>query len=148
MMSILQRIQQIADNESITVGFLEKKIGASKGVLSRAINKGTDIQSKWLQVIVENYPLYSSTWLLTGKGEMLQNTPNLVHEAPIRQSDISEKSLIYQLFKDKDAEVGALKEEIGRLKAELEGLKIENKELIEILKSIPKHAPVSSVEIA
>lgn len=49
---------------------MEKVIGASKGVLSRAINNGTDIQSKWIQIIVENYPHYSAEWLLTGRGEM------------------------------------------------------------------------------
>lgn len=51
---------------------MERSIGASKGVLSRAIANGTDIQSKWLEAIVENYPLYSGDWLLTGKGEMIK----------------------------------------------------------------------------
>lgn len=71
MGTILSRIQEIASAEGITIGALERQIGASKGVLSRAINKGTDIQSKWIQIIVENYPKYSPGWLLTGRGEML-----------------------------------------------------------------------------
>lgn len=54
MGNILSRIQEIASNEGITIGALERQIGASKGVLSRAINNGTDIQSKWIQTIVEN----------------------------------------------------------------------------------------------
>lgn len=73
MGTILSRIQEIASNEGITIGALERIIGASKGVLSRAINNGTDIQSKWLQVVVENYPQYSADWLLSGKGNMLKN---------------------------------------------------------------------------
>ena len=72
MGTILSRIQEIASNEGITIGALERIIGASKGVLSRAINNGTDIQSKWLQVVVENYPQYSADWLLSGKGNMLK----------------------------------------------------------------------------
>lgn len=52
---------------------MEKKIGASKGVLSRAIAKGTDIQAKWIESLVENYPQYSTNWLLTGQGPMLKN---------------------------------------------------------------------------
>lgn len=72
MSNILSRIQDIASNEGITIGALERKIGASKGVLSRAINNGTDIQSKWVQIIVENYPRYSARWLMTGKGDMLE----------------------------------------------------------------------------
>ena len=73
MGTILSRIQELASHEGITIGALERKIGASKGVLSRAINNGTDIQAKWLQIIVENYPLCSADWLLTGKGDMLRN---------------------------------------------------------------------------
>ena len=70
MNTILSRIQEIVSNEGTTIGALERIIGASKGVLSRAINNGTDIQSKWIQRIVENYPLYSADWLLTGHGSM------------------------------------------------------------------------------
>ena len=76
MGNILSRIQEIASNEGITIGALERKIGASKGVLSRAINNGTDIQLKWVQVIVENYPQYSTEWLITGKGEMISTRQN------------------------------------------------------------------------
>ena len=71
MNTILSRIQEISNNEGLTITAFERSIGASKGVLSRAINNGTDIQSKWLQIIVDNYPLYSAEWLLTGKGEMI-----------------------------------------------------------------------------
>ena len=55
---------------------MERTIGASKGVLSRAINNGTDIQAKWLSIIVENYPRYSTGWLLTGLGTMLKDDSN------------------------------------------------------------------------
>jgi phage repressor protein C with HTH and peptisase S24 domain len=87
MQNILQRIQQIAKNEGIKITALERKIGASKGVLSRAITNGTDIQSKWVQVIVENYPQYSSEWILTGKGKMLRS------EEPTAQQPVAIKSL-------------------------------------------------------
>lgn len=72
MRNILQVFIDIAQNEGITITSLEKTIGASKGVLSRAINKGTDIQAKWLLALVDNYPRYSAEWILTGNGPMLQ----------------------------------------------------------------------------
>lgn len=72
MANILSRIEQIAHSEGITIGALERQIGASKGVLSRAISNGTDIQSKWVQNIVEKYPLLSADWLLRGEGPMLR----------------------------------------------------------------------------
>lgn len=85
MGSILSRIQELAINEGITIGALERKIGASKGVLSRAINNGTDIQTKWLTILVENYPNYSPSWILTGKGNMIisQNTDMKNEELPV-----------------------------------------------------------------
>lgn len=76
MGNILSRIQEIASSEGITIGAMERTIGASKGVLSRAINNGTDIQAKWLSIIVENYPQYSTGWLLTGAGSMLKDDLN------------------------------------------------------------------------
>lgn len=75
MCKILSRIQEISDKEEISITALEKKIGASKGVLSRALAKGTDIQAKWIEALVENYPQYSTDWLLTGHGPMLKCDP-------------------------------------------------------------------------
>lgn len=72
MCKILNRIREIADNESITIAALERAIGASKGVIYKAISKGTDIQAKWIEAIVENYPQYSTEWLITGNGNMLK----------------------------------------------------------------------------
>lgn len=85
MCKILPRIKELADQEGITIGALERSIGASKGVLSRAINNGTDIQSKWLQAIVEKYPLYSAQWLLSGEGEMKQQNYRYSREDIIDQ---------------------------------------------------------------
>ena len=82
MGDILLRIQEIATNEGINITSMERVIGASKGVLSRAIKQGTDIQSKWLKAIVENYPLYSATWLLTGEGSMLR-TDEKIDNTPV-----------------------------------------------------------------
>lgn len=91
MSKILTRIQAIAANEGIAIGALERTIGASKGVLSRAINNGTDIQSKWLQIIVDNYPQYSAEWLLTGKGAMLKNGTPKSPEVLIKKVDSNRK---------------------------------------------------------
>lgn len=95
MKNILDRIQQIVENERITVTALERQIGASKGVLSGAMLKGTDIQSKWLQKIVENYPLYNTEWLITGHGEMLKND---VSDVPAEYKKTSKLSI----FKPED----------------------------------------------
>ena len=72
MINILNSFSELANNEGITITKLEQIIGASKGVLSRAVANNSDIQSKWILKLVENYPQYSSEWLLTGKGKMLK----------------------------------------------------------------------------
>lgn len=72
MTNILKNIEKLTENEGISITFLEKKIKASKGVLSRAINKNTDIQAKWIKGIAENYPQYNIEWLITGEGPMLK----------------------------------------------------------------------------
>ena len=92
MSTILSRIQKIITNEGITIGAMERSLGTSKGVLSRAISNGTDIQSKWIQILAENYPLYSAEWLLTGKGNMLKKevtdetiTPSVSYDPNVGQ---------------------------------------------------------------
>lgn len=86
MCTILTQIKKIAENEGIAITTLEKNLGASKGVLSRAINNGTDIQSKWIMAIVENYPQYSSEWLLTGKGNMIKENKTAIPTATPAQN--------------------------------------------------------------
>ena len=70
MKNILLQIAKIAENEKITIGYMERIIGASKGVLSRAINNNTDIQSKWIQMILQKYPKYNPEWVITGDGNI------------------------------------------------------------------------------
>ncbi|WP_051960103.1 hypothetical protein [Sphingobacterium sp. ML3W] len=78
MSSILKRIKLVADHEGRSVSAFEATIGASKGVFTRALTNGTDIQSKWLISLMENYPDYSAEWLLRGEGEMLKPKPIVV----------------------------------------------------------------------
>lgn len=85
MCRIIPRIKQIALNEGITIGALERVIGASKGVISRAITNGTDIQAKWLEAIIENYPQYSAEWLITGQGGMIKPEEKTISHQPFKE---------------------------------------------------------------
>lgn len=124
----------LAEHEGITIGALERIIGASKGVLSRAISNGTDIQSKWLQVIVEYFPQYSARWLLTGEGDMMSAPPNGIPSHLVETAVIAGKNYIPPTTPIEDAENGEKKyleriiaqaEEIGRLKERIERLERE-----------------------
>ena len=72
MNNILEAFIKVSENENIKITQLEKVIGASKGVLSRAIANNSDVQAKWFLSLVENYPKYNVEWLVTGNGEMLK----------------------------------------------------------------------------
>ena len=106
MGKILQRLKDLAENEGITIGKLERVIGASKGVLSRAINNDTDIQVKWLEIIADNYPQYSTKWLLTGQGSMI-NT-----ETPSKCSDNALVTELRTIIKEQSKEIARLELEL------------------------------------
>lgn len=137
MCKILSRIKTLADAEGVSIGTLERTIGASRGVISKAIAKGTDIQSKWLELICEKFPKYSPVWLLTGQGSMLldsSDTP-IIHSStqgnntnekffvthPQKLSQSSEPSMVNTFLET----IKQQAEEIGRLKARIEELERE-----------------------
>ncbi|MBD5315926.1 MAG: hypothetical protein HDS08_07225 [Bacteroides sp.] len=76
MCKIISRINELAAHEGISIGAIEKEIGASRGVLSKAIKNGTDVQSKWLALICEKFPHFSPQWILLGEGEMIIDNNN------------------------------------------------------------------------
>ena len=103
MCKILPQLQALVVNEGITIGALERQIGASKGVLSRAINNGTDIQTKWISAIVEKYPQYSTRWLLSGIGHMLKSEKKTSVNSPALYSKNQMEELSLLPVKEKGA---------------------------------------------
>lgn len=138
MCKILSRIKVIAEAEGISIGMIERAIGASRGVISKAIIKGTDIQSKWLELICEKFPQYSPIWLLTGEGEMLrsnvstnpiteqttleQPAANIITDDTRKLSHAIPEDVIIERFvttiKEQAEEIGRLKERIAQLERE------------------------------
>ena len=87
-MTLIQRIKQIIDYEGISISAFEQKIGASDGMIRRAVKNNTDIQSKWLTLICDNYHEINIEWLIVGNGSMLKsNVENL--PIAIKQPDSS-----------------------------------------------------------
>ena len=109
MEMVLDRIEQFAEKQGIKIGALEKTIGASKGVLSRAIAQKSDIQSKWLSKLVENFPQIDANWLLTGEGSMYRETTvqggtypqNRDKYIQMLESKIKDQQKIIDLLEDK-----------------------------------------------
>ncbi len=77
---MIERIGKIIENEGVSTRAFEQKISASNGLIRKAIANNTDIQSKWVTMIVDKFPHYSTDWLLTGEGPMLKK------DLPVAQS--------------------------------------------------------------
>lgn len=143
MENILSRIKEIANNEGISVSKMEAKIGASKGVLSKALSNNSDIQSKWVQIIMEMFPMYNAEWLLTGKGNMLKSIqsgdkPRIYVESPKEIDSVMEKQgkyasedkryieLLRETIQSKDQVIKSKEETIAIQNLLIKTLKEEN----------------------
>lgn len=76
MSNIVERIALIVESKGLSVRAFELSIGASNGMIGRAISKKTDISAMWLSKIIETYPDVSSKYLLTGNGNIF-NTKSI-----------------------------------------------------------------------
>jgi len=94
-MVMLQRLKKFADSLGVSVRALESSIGASAGVISRAIKNNTDIQSKWVSALAENYHQLNIEWLLTGKGEMIKD-----EKPPVQPGMASDVHSIYKVARE------------------------------------------------
>jgi hypothetical protein len=92
---MIERLDEFIRNQNITTIEFERKISASDGVIRKSIRNKTDIQSKWLVRIAENYPILDMNWLLTGKGSMYRDTAVMSGTAP------PDRDEIIQLLRDK-----------------------------------------------
>jgi hypothetical protein len=102
MEKISDRILIMIKNEGITIRSFEQKIGCSNGVISRCIQKGTDIGSNWLSIIIEIYPKYNAEWFLTGKGDMLKGNASSEQMPGICEKCILKDELIDGLYNQID----------------------------------------------
>lgn len=78
---MIERLNEFIRSQGLTTIEFERKISASDGVIRKSIRNNTDIQSKWLVKIAENYPILDMNWLLTGEGSMYR-LPAVMNEAP------------------------------------------------------------------
>lgn len=84
---MISRLSQFLEYQGINVRQFEQLISASNGMIRKAITNNTDIQSKWIAKIIDNFPNLNPEWLLTGKGNMLRDdNPPVAAAIEARQS--------------------------------------------------------------
>ena len=103
------RLKLIIDIQKISINKFEDSIGASRGVIAKALRLKTDISSKWFVAIKENYPQYSLDWLMLGKGEMLDNYMQT------NSSLIANNKFVMERIENIDARMVALEHKIWEL---------------------------------
>lgn len=111
-MDFWDRFRLIIETQRVSINKFEDSIGASRGVIAKMLRLKTDISSKWLVAIKENYPQYSLDWLMVGKGEMLDN-----------HAQTADNKFAMELIEKKDAEIKSLERKIWEQEKEIEELK-------------------------
>lgn len=106
---MINRLFQYIEFKRLSIRSFEAKINASDGMIRRAIKNNTDIQSKWLTVIADNFHDINIEWLVTGRGEMLKTE--------IEKSSVITK-IVYQ-SDPRDAEILAANKETIETQREL-----------------------------
>jgi hypothetical protein len=128
MENILQRIKQYADYHNISIRSIEAAIGASNGVISSAIKRNSDIQSKWVSIIIEFYKDINPTWLLTGKGSMLIDQNQIPEKIKTASKPTEENegvvTFLQQQIKEKDARIEILIAENAVLRHRLHNVRV------------------------
>lgn len=83
---MIARLHVFIKNQGFTVSEFEKIIGASDGLLRRAVKNKTDINARWIVSISEKFPNLSLEWLIRSEGSMIRDN---VHVSNIRNSIIN-----------------------------------------------------------
>lgn len=71
MSQMISRLSAYIESKKMSIRKFETAIGASNGLISRAIKQGSDVYAKWISITVDKFPDLNPIWLLTGKGEMI-----------------------------------------------------------------------------
>ena len=117
-MELIERIEQIIKYKQLSVSGFEKKISASDGVIRRAIRNKTDIYSRFLVEITDNFPDISAEWLLREEGEIIRT---VTENSPINQNNQTNNDIVIELMH----QISDLARENGQLQAENAELKKE-----------------------
>jgi hypothetical protein len=118
-MELIERIEQIIKYKQLSVSGFEKKISASDGVIRRAIRNKTDIYSRFLVEITDNFPDISAEWLLREEGNIIRETEDRTPKKSERQPESDVILGLMNKIEDLARENGQLQAEVNELKRNL-----------------------------
>lgn len=98
---MLARIKQYIDFKGISIAAFERSIGMSNASFGKSLKNGGSIGCDKIEKILNVYPDLNLEWLITGKGEMLNDISTSNSKAPPTNTEC-------KLCQDKDRLIEAL----------------------------------------
>lgn len=130
MSTILERVKLFFEYKEMSARQFCKSIGVSSGYFTSAFKQHSSPSSEMLSDIIDKYEDLNSTWLLTGKGNMInEETNNTVSEPDLKyRPDTTIDSIVDEKVQ---FAISDFKKEIGILIH-----KIMEKEIIDVKNDI------------
>jgi len=96
-MRLIERLHYYLEYKQITAYLFEKTCGLSNGYLGKQLRGKGSVGSEILEKIGEQYPDLNLTWLITGRGKMIQSAGG--GRSDERWSMAEEDAVVYQVRK-------------------------------------------------
>jgi hypothetical protein len=77
-MKIIDRLSEYIEYKNISLNAFDKSIEASNGYIGRQIKNKASVGGDIIEKISCTYPDLNLEWLITGKGSMLKNQPDVL----------------------------------------------------------------------
>lgn len=154
MSRVLIRIKQYLDLKGVSIRAFELRCGFSNGSFASQLRNGKTMGVDRLENILNAFPDINAEWLLTGKGDMLNDLPQTTSEETagkqptatecdceyhtIPQSDSTPHDILLTMMdkiEDQAKQIGRLEAKIEILQEENQALKIKKEALIKELTS-------------
>ena len=97
---VLENLKKFLDSKGISIAAFEKSIGMSNNSFRKSLNSGGHIGSDKLENILKIYPELNPTWILTGKGSMLQAESISSGSGQATPVVETEESFVYRIYQD------------------------------------------------
>lgn len=119
---IIKRIREIMKYYELNISQFAEKTSIGQGNLSSMLNGNRTIGEGVLNKIIVTFEDINKDWLFDGKGEMLKSKHK---QETTTQNNNELINYLKDTIREKDNEIGRLKEEVGRLKGILDKNNIE-----------------------
>lgn len=143
-MKAIERLYQYLESKDIKPGTFEKQIRLSQGYLGKMFRRKADMGEGIILQIIENCPEINLSWLMTGKGDMLNESPENCPTAVFPPNVEFYRALAEERKEDifnKEKEIARLNTLVGRYEERLAYFQSRKNNIIPIRESVPLDDP-------